>query len=124
MKNKNGQALVEFVIILPVLLLIVISIIDFGSLLHQKYQLEQKLDYVSDLYIAGQTAMIEEEKQQSKIILEIEDAKPMMKIKLRKKANLSSPVLRKIFGNNYYIETSRKLYEEEQPSPSPTAEVR
>ena len=32
MKNSKGQALVEFIIVLPILLLIIMAIIDFGNI--------------------------------------------------------------------------------------------
>lgn len=110
-KNKKGQALVEFVIILPVLLLIVISMVDFGNLLYQKYQLEQNLEYVSDLYLANDTNALEQEKQRLNIKTE-EDGK-YIKLTIEKEAKLSSPILRRVLGENYVIATSRKLYQDE-----------
>ena len=50
MKNKRGQALVEFVIILPVLLFIIIAFIEVSSVYYEKYNLENHLDYVAKLY--------------------------------------------------------------------------
>lgn len=111
MKNKKGQALVEFVIILPVLLLIVISMVDFGNLLYQKYQLEQNLEYVSDLYLANDTNALEQEKQRLNVKTE-EDGK-YIKLTIEKEAKLSSPILRRVLGENYVIATSRKLYQDE-----------
>lgn len=110
-KNKKGQALVEFVIILPVLLLIVISMVDFGNLLYQKYQLEQNLEYVSDLYLANDTNALEQEKQRLNIKTE-EDGK-YVKLTIETEAKLSSPILRRVLGENYMIATSRKLYQDE-----------
>ncbi|MDR3599018.1 MAG: pilus assembly protein [Desulfosporosinus sp.] len=40
LKKENGQSLVEFALILPILLLLVFSIIDFGMLFYTKNQLE------------------------------------------------------------------------------------
>ena len=37
MKNNKGQALVEFIIILPIFLLLIISVIDFGNIISKKY---------------------------------------------------------------------------------------
>ncbi len=110
-KNKKGQALVEFVIILPVLLLIVISMVDFGNLLYQKYQLEQNLEYVSDLYLANDTNALEQEKQRLNIKTE-EDGK-YVKLTIETEAKLSSPILRRVLGEDYVIATSRKLYQDE-----------
>lgn len=126
MKNKKGQALVEFVIILPVLLLIVISMVDFGNLLYQKYQLEQNLEYVSDLYLANDTNALDQEKQ--RLNIKTEEDGNFVKLSIEKKIKMSSPILRRILGDNYSITTSRKLYhneekiEEPEPSESPDSE--
>lgn len=125
-KNKKGQALVEFVIILPVLLLIVISMVDFGNLLYQKYQLEQNLEYVSDLYLANDTNALDQEKQ--RLNIKTEEDGNFVKLSIEKKIKMSSPILRRILGDNYSITTSRKLYhneekiEEPEPSESPDSE--
>ena len=112
MKNKKGQALVEFVIILPILLLIVISMVDFGNLLYQKYQLEQNLEYVSDLYLASDTNALDQEKQ--RLNIKTEEDGNFVKLSIEKKIKMSSPILRRILGDNYSITTSRKLYHSEE----------
>ena len=40
--NKKGQALVEFILILPVLLLIAMAMIDIGNIFLKKYDLKYK----------------------------------------------------------------------------------
>lgn len=124
-RDRKGQALVEFVIILPILLLVVISMIDFGNLLYQKYQLEQDLEYISDLYIANDTNALEQEKQKLHVTT-IEDGS-FVTLQVQKEANLASPILRRVLGDHYQIEISRKLYlqeekedSEEEPEPSPS----
>lgn len=124
-RDRKGQALVEFVIILPILLLIVISMIDFGNLLYQKYQLEQDLEYISDLYIANDTNALEQEKQKLHVTT-VEDGS-FVTLQVQKEANLASPILRRVLGDHYQIETSRKLYlqeetedSDEEPEPSPS----
>lgn len=124
-RDRKGQALVEFVIILPILLLVVISMIDFGNLLYQKYQLEQDLEYISDLYIANDTNALEQEKQKLHVTT-IEDGS-FVTLQVQKEANLASPILRRVLGDHYQIETSRKLYlqeetedSEEEPESSPS----
>ena len=124
-RDGKGQALVEFVIILPILLLVVISMIDFGNLLYQKYQLEQDLEYISDLYIANDTNALEQEKQKLHVTT-VEDGS-FVTLQVQKEANLASPILRRVLGDHYQIETSRKLYlqeetedSEEEPESSPS----
>ena len=38
--NNKGQALVEFVLLLPVFLIILLVVVDFGNLLYSKNKLE------------------------------------------------------------------------------------
>ena len=48
--NKKGQALVEFVIILPVFLLLIMSLIDLGRIIINRNQLEDILYDVVSYY--------------------------------------------------------------------------
>ena len=50
MKSSKGQALVEFIVSLPILLLILLSMIDFGNIIYKRYNLESSLDTIVDLY--------------------------------------------------------------------------
>lgn len=53
MKNNKGQALVEFVIILPVTLILIFSVIDFGRVISTKSDLESKTDDIITFYKSG-----------------------------------------------------------------------
>ncbi len=55
MKSKKGQALVEFIIILPVSLLLIFCVVDFGRVISLKNSLENKLSDVVMLYQNGNT---------------------------------------------------------------------
>lgn len=50
MKNKKGQALVEFIIILPVLIYVVLIMIDILVIFNNKTTLEGRMDEVVYLY--------------------------------------------------------------------------
>ena len=43
MKNHRGQALVEFVVVLPILIMLLFATIDFGLIIYNKSKLESKL---------------------------------------------------------------------------------
>ncbi len=49
MKNNRGQALVEFVLVLPVLLLLIFALIDFGRIIVCKSHLEGVMNEVTNL---------------------------------------------------------------------------
>ena len=47
MKKNSGQALVEFVIILPIILVILLYIIEFGRITLKKYDLESNMELIT-----------------------------------------------------------------------------
>ena len=53
--NKKGQALVEFVIILPIFLMLLFIVIDFGKILFSRIELENLSNDVVALYDDGKT---------------------------------------------------------------------
>ncbi|HOZ53835.1 MAG TPA: TadE/TadG family type IV pilus assembly protein [Bacilli bacterium] len=55
MKSSKGQALIEFVIILPVFLMLIFAIIDFGRVIYEKNMLENVVSTASELYDSGKT---------------------------------------------------------------------
>lgn len=58
--NKKGQALVEFIILLPIFLLLITILYDIGNIFYNKLNLQKDLDTVKDLYKQNNTLKIEE----------------------------------------------------------------
>lgn len=52
-RNKKGQALAEFVMLLPVLVILLFLIIDVANIYFKKAELENTLDSVCDMVIDG-----------------------------------------------------------------------
>ncbi len=48
--NKKGQALVEFIIILPILIFMLFAIIDFGMITYNKNRMESLIDDIKEMY--------------------------------------------------------------------------
>lgn len=48
--KRNGQALVEFIIILPILIILLLGIVDFGLIFYEKNVLENTIDEVCDMW--------------------------------------------------------------------------
>lgn len=111
MKNK-GQALVEFIIILPILLLLLLGVIDFGNILYKKYTLENDLDYVVELIKQDKTVEINYYLQTKNITSSIENKSNTITIALTKKVVVNTPGLNKILGKNYTIEAKRVIVNE------------
>lgn len=110
MKDK-GQALIEFVLILPVILLILLYIIEFGRITLKKQQLESNMDLIVNLY--------EEKKQQelntyisnNSIIINYNKQNDLTTIKIKQNIKSNMPLINRIMGNT--ITTQRTIYEKE-----------
>lgn len=110
MKDK-GQALIEFVLILPVILLILLYIIEFGRITLKKQQLESNMDLIVNLY--------EEKKQQelntyisnNNIMINYNKQNDLTTIEIKQNIKSNMPLINRIMGNT--ITTKRTIYEKE-----------
>ena len=98
--NKKGQALVEFVLILPILVFILLLVVDMGRLMIMKNHLETILNKVS-----LDTTEIKD--KEYKISIEHKDDYVILKSCL----NVYTPGLSKILGSPACVTTSS--YEKE-----------
>lgn len=110
--SKRGQALVEFVIILPIFLILVLGVLDIGKILYCKTSLENDLSEVMALYEKGLT---EEEIVASldldNVELAILKEDNMVRIYLTEEVDIVTPGLNFILDNPYYVKVSRSYYE-------------
>lgn len=111
MLNKKGQALVEFILIMPILLIIIMGIFDFGNILYQRYQLENNIDYVVDLYNHGKSIEINDYINDNKLDLITDEKKEYKVFTLKKEININTPFINLILGKKYIVETSKVIYE-------------
>ncbi len=105
--NRRGQALVEFILILPVFLLILFTIVDFGNFLAKKNQLETESTDIVLLLRNGKSA---EEVAKSYSKIKIEESvfeEKYNKIKISENITLINPLLYKILGNPCIVEVER-----------------
>lgn len=110
MRNNKGQALIEFVLILPVLLIVIISIVDLGNIMLKKYALESDLDIVSDLYKNNEDYNSYLSKKE--ITIKTTDIGEYTTIELNKNIKVISPVLVPIYGSNYKISVEKSVINE------------
>ena len=111
-KNGKGQALIEFILILPILLILTIGIFDLFNMQNQKYELSNDLDYVSELYINGKQNEINEYLNNKNIVMDQRIDGTFIEIRLTKKVKLITPLLNKILSNPYEISVKRSVYYE------------
>lgn len=115
--KSKGQALIEFVIILPIFVFMILAVIDIGKILYFGNNLESKMDEVITFY--------EENKTYDEIsnLIQLDDAKiefqatnennSYVEFRLTKKIAILTPGLNFILDNPYEVVAKRKiLYEQ------------
>lgn len=109
--NKKGQALVEFILILPVLLLIIIGMIDIGNIFLSKYDLNKDLENVVNLYQNGEKKELGVYLAKENLFLDENKKNGMITLTIKKDIEINTPGLSNILGKNYEIKTSKTFYE-------------
>jgi hypothetical protein len=115
MAKKKGQALVEFVIILPIFIFMLLAIIDFGQILYTQNQLENVLDLVIENYQQNQT--LEElnqelKKSNTKQSVEIKNEEDYVIFTLKEQVNIITPFLNLFLNNPFEVITERAIKNE------------
>ena len=104
--NNRGQALIEFVLILPVFLLILFAIIDFGIIFNTKSNLENdSIDIVNSFKNGNSIEEIDNMYEDSSVSITNEGEH--YKIKITTSINLITPGLNRILGDPYLISVER-----------------
>ena len=113
MKNKKGQALVEFVIILPTFIFMLLSIIDIGKVIYFQNQLVSELNDVVDLYKNQKTyeeILNELNLQDEGVTLEIKNQdNEIITFYLKRDVEIITPGLNVIFDNPHTVTVERAL---------------
>ena len=113
--NKKGQALVEFVIILPIFIFMILATIDIGKILYFSNRLENKMDDVISMY--EKDINYEEIKQNlnhdvKNANLKITKDEKYVEFIIVKNTDIITPGLNLIFNNPYEIKAKRVVYNE------------
>lgn len=107
MKNNRGQALLEFILILPVLLLLVFALIDFGRIIVCKNHLEGVMNEVSNLPDEDIRDYLKTDKEYDiSYKITINEYK---NITLSTKLDLITPGLKNILSNPYTVKAERSI---------------
>ena len=111
--NKKGQALVEFIIIMPIFIFIVLAMFDLGNIIIKKYQLENDLDTVVNMYEESKTEQVEYYAKTIDAKVKYEVSENYNVITLSKKVNVITPIVRQALGNSYEISVKRTVMKNE-----------
>lgn len=105
--NQKGQALVEFVLILPIFLMILFAIVDFGNLLYSKNKLQNQSTDIIRLVQNGDE-LSEISKVYSSVDIKIEDYEAdYQKVILTEDIDLITPFLDRFLGDPCQVEVER-----------------
>ena len=111
MKNNKGQALVEFILVLPVILAILLVIIDLGKIFNEKNTLENTSIDIIELYKNGKSIdEIKSKYSDISITTNMEDN--YLTLKLKKEIEIIAPGLNIVLDNPFIVEVERVVYYE------------
>lgn len=110
--NNKGQALVEFILVSPVLLLIFISLVDIGNIFIKKYDLSNDMTVVSELYEDGEKEKLLAYTARENIKYKENEDGEFMTISLEKQVPINAPILSNVLGKNFKIVVSKSIYKE------------
>ena len=106
--NNHGQALIEFVLILPVIIFLLFSIYDFGMIFNRKNKLENSSTDILELYRSGKT-ITEINNIYPKINIEIKEEEDYQTLIIKDSLKLITPGFNRLFGNPYKITVTRYI---------------
>ena len=112
--NRKGQALIEFVLLIPVLIMIIFAMIDFGNIFYTKNELENKTTDIIKLHnnskYTYQKILDTINNSKSSIKLELKDGNDIYyKMILKKEVKIINPVLKLILSNKYEVKVERVI---------------
>ena len=113
MRNNKGQALVEFVIVLPIFLLLIMCVIDFGNIISKKYLLLNDIDVISDMYKNEKYDEIKVYVAEKNEKISYSNNNDLFNISLSKEVKITSPLLNIVFGKIYEINVEKSIYKNE-----------
>ena len=106
--NRKGQALVEFVLILPIFIFLLFAIYDFGMIFSRENKLEGDSSSIVSLYKNGKTLNEIRTMYPGIGIDELVDG-DYVKLTFEDNVKVITPGLNRIFGNPYKIKIERYL---------------
>lgn len=107
--NDKGQALVEFVLVLPILVLLIFGMIEIGNIIYKKYELETHIEPVIKLY-ENEEDVIDTYAKKNNININFSKDGNLVTLTIDKDISLLTPGLTNFLGNPYKIKAKRSFY--------------
>lgn len=106
--NRKGQALVEFVLILPIFLLILFAIVDFGIIINKKNHLENSsVDIVS--MIRNGDSVDDIKLYYPELSIEVKNVNSYIVINISENIDVMTPGLNLVLGDPYEVFVERVI---------------
>ena len=112
--NNKGQALVEFVLVMPIFIFIALAVFDLGNVIVKKYQLENDIDTIALMYQEDKNEDASAYATKIDAKLTYNDTGNYNEISLSKKVSITTPILRQTMGRYYEINTKRTVLKNEK----------
>ena len=106
--NRKGQALIEFVLILPVFLFLIFAVYDFGMIFNKRNVLESDSSDIISLYREG-TSIDTLNEMYKGVSIDITNDGKYSKFVISTNVKIITPGLNRIFGNPYRIVVERYI---------------
>lgn len=106
--NNKGQALVEFILILPAFIMILFIIIDFAMIFNKKSNLESISNDAILIYKENES-LVEIQNLYKDIQIELINVNDYTKLVFKDKVNIVTPGMNMVFGNPYVITVERVI---------------
>ena len=110
--NRKGQALVEFILVLPIIVLLIFALFDIGRIIMAKNHLENKMTECIDLASSGESIesinyYLSKDKEY-KMTLSITEGEYRM-YHLETSIKLITPGMKRILTNPYKVSLERRV---------------
>ena len=115
MRNNKGQALIEFVLIMPVIILLFFSIFDLGRIILENNKLENATSMIVEEYKNDNIDDLESFLARygyKNIDVDIDKGNQFTTITLTKDVDLYTPGINKIISNPYKVKVERTINDE------------
>ena len=106
--NRKGQALVEFVLILPFFIFLLFAVYDFGMIFNTKNKLENDSTDIALLYKSGKS-LDEIKNIYTDISIDVTRDNGYDNVLVKDNVKLITPGLNRVLGNPYQVEVKRYI---------------
>lgn len=106
--KEKGQALIEFVLLLPIIIFLVLAVIDIGRILYTKTWLESKMnDMVHLVNKEEDTLELDTLLKDDQVVIKLKTSNDKTEITLSKEISFLTPGFNLILDNPYDIKIKR-----------------